>query len=187
MIILTEEILLQGSTTGQGGWNAKQLSLLGLTYPGAKGWKKTVIGNSYPEETIETFLALKGRKKPVQSRLPKSEKTKNKELKKSILTLSKMEKLMSKAKARCTDYDYIVSNAFLKSYEWSQARYSAIVASKGKCVCCGKSPEHGIYLCVDHIKPRRLFPELALKLNNLQVLCNECNQGKGNWNTMDWR
>lgn len=40
---------------------------------------------------------------------------------------------------------------------------------------------------VDHIKPRKLFPELALDPDNLQVLCHECNHGKGNWDMTDFR
>ena len=42
-------------------------------------------------------------------------------------------------------------------------------------------------LNVDHIKPRFLFPDLALRLDNLQVLCGDCNEGKGNWDMTDWR
>lgn len=40
---------------------------------------------------------------------------------------------------------------------------------------------------LDHIKPRRLFPELALVVENLQVLCGDCNEGKGNWDMTDAR
>ena len=40
---------------------------------------------------------------------------------------------------------------------------------------------------VDHIKPRKLFPNLALDSSNLQVLCEVCNHGKGNWDMTDWR
>ena len=35
------------------------------------------------------------------------------------------------------------------------------------------------------LKARR--PHLALKLTNLQVLCGDCNAGKGNRDTTDWR
>ena len=55
------------------------------------------------------------------------------------------------------------------------------------CQCCGASPATGAKMHVDHIKPRKLFPQLALDLNNLQILCHECNHGKGNWDMTDWR
>ena len=45
----------------------------------------------------------------------------------------------------------------------------------------------GIKLNVDHIKPRKKYPKLALDVDNLQVLCNECNHGKGNRDDTDWR
>jgi 5-methylcytosine-specific restriction endonuclease McrA len=56
-----------------------------------------------------------------------------------------------------------------------------------KCMCCGATPATGAVMHVDHIKPRKLFPELALALDNLQILCHECNHGKGNWDQSDWR
>ena len=40
---------------------------------------------------------------------------------------------------------------------------------------------------VDHIKPRLRYPELALDMNNLQVLCAICNHGKGGFDETDWR
>ncbi|MCH7696168.1 MAG: HNH endonuclease [Proteobacteria bacterium] len=33
---------------------------------------------------------------------------------------------------------------------------------------------------MDHIKPVSKYPELARDLNNLQVLCEDCNVSKGN-------
>lgn len=48
------------------------------------------------------------------------------------------------------------------------------------CQCYGASVKHGATLNVDHIKPRKFFPHLALDINNLQVLCSDCNHGKGN-------
>lgn len=47
--------------------------------------------------------------------------------------------------------------------------------------------QHGAVLNVNHIKPRRRFPELALDPKNLQVLCGDCNHEKGNRCTVDWR
>lgn len=78
-------------------------------------------------------------------------------------------------------------DAFLESYEWRRARMAALKRYGSKCQCCGATPQDGARMNVDHIKPRKLFPNLALDLNNLQVLCSECNHGKGNWDMTDWR
>jgi hypothetical protein len=48
------------------------------------------------------------------------------------------------------------------------------------CAYCNEKPKPGISLTVDHIKPVSKFPELALDIDNLQVLCWECNQKKSN-------
>jgi 5-methylcytosine-specific restriction endonuclease McrA len=76
---------------------------------------------------------------------------------------------------------------FLNSYEWRVLRMRIIVKYGAKCQCCGATPKDGIVINVDHIKPRKLFPELALDENNLQILCNVCNHGKSNWDDTDWR
>lgn len=82
---------------------------------------------------------------------------------------------------------FIVSNAFLESYEWRKVRYYALKQNNGCCEVCGRSKQHGIVLNVDHIKSRRERPDLALDVKNLQVLCHDCNHGKGNWDQTDWR
>ena len=94
-----------------------------------------------------------------------------------------------KIKKKFTPYkpDFVQTNEFLSSYEWRKIRLEALLKYGRKCLCCGSSPETGAVLNVDHIKPRKTHPELALCLDNLQVLCHECNHGKGNWNDTDFR
>jgi 5-methylcytosine-specific restriction endonuclease McrA len=79
------------------------------------------------------------------------------------------------------------SDAFLASYEWRRVRMQALKIHGSRCQCCGATPADGLKMHVDHIKPRRQFPALALDVNNLQVLCEVCNHGKGNWDQTDWR
>ena len=78
-------------------------------------------------------------------------------------------------------------DAFLKSFEWRRVRMMALKKYGARCQCCGATPADGLMMHVDHIKPRRIFPALALSLDNLQVLCEVCNHGKGNWDMTDWR
>lgn len=79
------------------------------------------------------------------------------------------------------------SPEFLSSYEWRRMRMTVLRHHGARCMCCGATPEHGAVMNVDHIKPRRTHPHLALEFDNLQVLCGDCNHGKGNWDTTDWR
>lgn len=75
---------------------------------------------------------------------------------------------------------------FYSSWEWKRVRYRALLKYKHQCMCCGMSPPL-IYLVVYHIKPRRKYPQLELKISNLQVLCNSCNMGKGSIDETDFR
>ena len=92
----------------------------------------------------------------------------------------------------CRDADLkkLIRNArseFFLSREWQDLRYRVLRANNGRCELCGRSKKDDVSLHVDHIKPRSRFPELALEITNLQVLCEDCNMGKGNRCTRDWR
>lgn len=69
---------------------------------------------------------------------------------------------------------------FYSSRAWKILRYQAFEKHGNKCQCCGTSPSLGAVLHVDHIKPKSTHPHLALDLNNLQILCSDCNIGKIN-------
>ena len=84
---------------------------------------------------------------------------------------------------------YIKSDAFLDTFEWRKVRMEAILKYGKRCQCCGDVPlpSNDVKINVDHVIPRKVDPSLALELSNLQVLCNVCNHGKGNWDSTDWR
>lgn len=75
---------------------------------------------------------------------------------------------------------------FYASQAWRRARYEALRRCRGVCELCG-SPPIAHSLQVDHIRPRSKYPELALEPTNLQVLCRDCNFGKSNRDSIDWR
>lgn len=70
---------------------------------------------------------------------------------------------------------------FYTTKEWRSLRHAFLSSSDGKCTLCGRSRKvHGCAMHVDHIKPRSKFPHLELDVNNLQLLCEDCNIGKSN-------
>jgi len=91
-------------------------------------------------------------------------------------------------KQRKKDVTKRSSDKFYSSIEWRELRVRVLERYECKCMMCGRSPkEHNVVLNVDHIKPRKKYPHLALVFNNLQVLCGACNHGKGNKFETDYR
>lgn len=86
-----------------------------------------------------------------------------------------------------TDQPRLARDEFYESREWKELRYRALEYYGGRCMVCGRMAKHGSVIHVDHIKPRSRFPELQLEFSNLQVLCGDCNLGKGNQYVTDWR
>ena len=82
--------------------------------------------------------------------------------------------------------DFVRSKEFYKSDQWRRARYLALKKAEGKCACCGATAATGATLHVDHVKPKSMFPDIALVVDNLQVLCADCNLGKSNRDITNW-
>ena len=76
---------------------------------------------------------------------------------------------------------------FYNSQAWKETRYEVLRRDGGACQCCGARASDGVRIHVDHVKPRSKYPELQLDINNLQVLCEDCNFGKSNYYNDDWR
>ncbi len=75
---------------------------------------------------------------------------------------------------------------FLNSPEWRALAYAAKVLYGTRCMCCGASAVTTV-ICADHIHSRSSRPAWALKMTNIQILCRECNQGKGSYDFTDFR
>lgn len=99
----------------------------------------------------------------------------------------KIARLERQARCNIEDVEFLSGADFLRSMHWAKLRYEALKENNGRCNLCGRSQHDGIVLHVDHIKPRQKFPQLALSLSNLQVLCDQCNFGKLALDDTDWR
>lgn len=78
------------------------------------------------------------------------------------------------------------SDKFYKSKRWLDLRYDVLKLQGNHCKACGKGPKKGACIQVDHILPRWIYPELAFDTNNLQILCSDCNSGKGIRDKTKW-
>jgi 5-methylcytosine-specific restriction endonuclease McrA len=77
--------------------------------------------------------------------------------------------------------------AFYESWEWKRVRYDFLKDKDRKCQCCGATPADGVRVVVDHIQPIRYFWQKRFDPTNLQLLCDDCNMGKGSRDETDWR
>jgi 5-methylcytosine-specific restriction endonuclease McrA len=73
--------------------------------------------------------------------------------------------------------------AFIATPEWKEVRAKAVALYGAVCMKCG-STDH---IQVDHVKPRSKYPEIALDINNLQILCWDCNKEKSFFHDTDYR
>lgn len=81
----------------------------------------------------------------------------------------------------------VTRDQFLMSQEWRVIRKKVLEMYGEKCMKCNYVPTNLSKINVDHIKPRRFYPHLALDFDNLQVLCSGCNKAKGNNHMTDYR
>ncbi|QLE83763.1 HNH endonuclease [Shewanella sp. Scap07] len=70
------------------------------------------------------------------------------------------------------------TTSFYHTQAWRHLRRQALIRYDKKCRDCGATANDGVRLEVDHIKPRSKYPLLELDIDNLQILCSECNKGK---------
>lgn len=155
----------------------REAEIIGIPYPLTHGWPQrykdlmlTQAQQDQLQEALRVFRVTKRNRRAA---------------KKAPETLVAKKEVAQKFFSN--SFAFVGTDAFLESFEWRRLRMKALKQYGAKCMCCGATPASGAVMNVDHIKPRKIFPELALSLENLQILCHDCNHGKGNWDMTDWR
>jgi len=210
-VIITQEFI-DSIKTNRGGITSTAMYLLSGTNKPASGWLKRLKGKEISAETWQRIVDDRDRRnkknlarphiqqsesvQPVAVQQPSAREQRSK-ITRKMKQQAKLERKRLKAEQKRQRRPHPTpallsgidpnSDAFLHSYEWRRVRMMVLKRDGARCACCGSTPADGVRMHVDHIKPRRLFPQLALDLGNLQVLCEICNHGKGNWDMTDWR
>lgn len=153
------------------------LHCLGRLVTGVKFKNKTMdqLYEAFAAINRSSVVNIKELQEALMLRYPKATKFKKKKVK-----LKRPQKLKS-------------NNDFYSSWEWRTLRMKVIKRDGNRCHCCGSSPDDvdiggkPVRIVVDHIKPIRKYWDLRLDINNLQILCDECNMGKGSWDKTKWK
>lgn len=79
---------------------------------------------------------------------------------------------------------YIDAEVFFKSKRWQRLKKKVFEKYGYTCMKCGAKY---CELHIDHIKSRKLRPDLQWEFKNLQVLCKQCNINKSWHGKKDYR
>ena len=157
--MIITRLWITDNKTKKGAWTKLQLRAIGIPWPPVSGWIQRAVGREITEDQQLAF------ENPERIQRKQDKKASEKAEKRWLKYLSEQE-------------EFFISSA------WRKLRYKVIRKYEGKCMACNRDD---LPLHVDHIKPRSKYPELALKEDNLQILCEDCNLGKSNIDETDWR
>jgi len=198
-MVTVTRLMIDEVRTKRGAFSKQQIAIGGELTGCTKGWLKNLVGKDVPEDKWALFCKGKGKD---------SAKAKRKAAREIINKVSQNDgkdwswaprradipepKTVKAASGKMKQKRLKLSKAqhieFFTSDEWRKLRVRVLEKYDCSCMMCGRSPKHHrIIIHVDHIKPRSKYPELALEFNNLQLLCEDCNIGKGNRYETDWR
>lgn len=189
---------IEAKITERGGFTAATFALWGVPFPPPKGWKATIIefGIPYCHDQNRHFDAAVRRAAKKQARKDRKQARKAASsvevYRKKHLTMVTKDgaSLFGNVKQHAVKSD---REAFYRSWEWRRLRMQVIKGNARRCMCCGSTPDdvtidgQPVRLVVDHIKPISKYWHLRLVASNLQILCDECNMGKGAWDETDHR
>lgn len=210
------EDLLEANKTSKGGYTKSFLNSIDVPWPPPKGWKRKMIDDSWawkPDYNVINIAKARKRKAKVKKKQIDGKRKREELL--EYFGLHKYASWTAIAEMICKETGRFLpgdrkacrhlaikyspgqpkkrgykprmsAEKFYASNSWREVRYIALKQSGGCCTLCGARASDGVSLHVDHIIPRSVSPEKELDLNNLQILCEDCNLGKSNRDEIDW-
>ena len=180
MRIMLDEELIQSLRSTAGGYPSYIQHLLKYLYqskfaePAGKGFIRRLMGSGYVEHWQWNIFE---------------------EIEWRVSNGAPLYEVIAELKARACqvlEYEDVNTSRWRKNPEveiaWRKLRAEAIEVYGGECAACGRSKQfEGVTMHLDHIIPKSHKPELALNFANLQLLCEDCNMGKSNKYSTDWR
>ena len=174
--MIVTRLELHKASTERGGYTRKQVDIARKLTGSHENCISKLVGLTIPDDQWKSFCDL------AQNTAKKTKKHSIKEWKKkkSVAQSDRSKKKNELKKAE--------NLTFFSSSDWLRLRVNVLEKYGSSCMMCGRNyREDKVKIHVDHIKPRSKYPELALAMDNLQVLCHECNVGKGNRYETDYR
>lgn len=193
---------INSKRTLNGGFTRKTVEAFGVPFPPPSGWIDALVKYGYPlfkfQHVAKVFVEPPTKKlsKKAKRKLMKEQRAViRKKLRDDNVAYHKRHGLNKPAKATPSSYIPPKSEKaeFYLSWDWRTLRKQVLNEFGSVCQCCGATPQHKdisgrpVRIVVDHIKPLSRYWHLRLERSNLQVLCDECNQGAGAWDETDHR
>jgi 5-methylcytosine-specific restriction endonuclease McrA len=192
---------IDAAMSAKGGFSKETFAQWGVPWPPPKGWKGTIIEHGTPYNhslNLERAPAQKLARKWARKLAKRAENAARKEAnsvtayqrKHLVLVTADGKKVFNNVREHASRDK---REAFYQSWEWRTLRVKVLKKYGRRCQCCGATPANKdssgipVRIVVDHIKPLSKYWQLRLIPSNLQVLCDECNQGKGAWDETDHR
>ena len=132
---------------------------------GLKGWCSEKTRSEETKRKIA--LAHKGLRHTDETKAKLSKHFKGKPIKEETRL-----KIQATMRAKFVGHTYSERPAIRKSTDYLNWRQEILERFNYTCVLCGSDDKSK--LSVDHIRPIRLFPELALDIGNGRVVCSPC-------------
>jgi 5-methylcytosine-specific restriction endonuclease McrA len=172
------------------GATREKLSSWGVSWPPKKGWLKGLLAQAIEREGTAILNNSEKKQKKIRHKEKLAERKRNR----AARSDRRKERMNAEASIPFKQPpSQEIKTAFYASWEWRTLRMEVLKTQGTSCQCCGaKAGDRtvggaAVRIVVDHIKPISKFWALRLDKNNLQVLCDECNMGKGAWDETDYR